>query len=94
MFKATASFSYDRYICGETSSLARALGIDLNNNGGRTNNAVRNYNDSKGLAEVMGGVALLNKGTAYTLDNGNLRTTTNKNLNRINPNNNLPSYLR
>ena len=42
----------------------------------------------------MGGVALLNKGTAYTLDNGNLRTTTNKNLNRINPNNNLPTYLR
>ena len=94
VLKATASFSYDRYICGETSSLARALGLDLNNKGGRTNNAVRNYNDSKGLAEVMGGVALLNKGTAYTLDNGTLRTTTNKNLNRINPNNNLPLYLR
>ena len=91
VLKATASFSYDRYICGETSSLARALGIDLNNKSGRTTNAVRNYNDSKGLSEVMGGVALLNKGTQYTLKDGNLRTGTFK---TINPNNDLPMYLR
>ena len=31
VLKATCSFSFDRYICGESSSLARALGIDLNN---------------------------------------------------------------
>ena len=42
----------------------------------------------------MGGVALLNKDTAYSLDNGTLRTTNNQKLNRINPNNNLPMYLR
>ena len=31
VLKATASFSFDRYICGESNSLARALGLDLNN---------------------------------------------------------------
>ena len=31
VLKATCSFSFDRYVCGESSSLARALGIDMNN---------------------------------------------------------------
>ena len=52
---------------------------------------MRNYNDSKGLSEVMGGVALLNKDTAYTLNNGTLRTGS---LKGINSNNDLPMYLR
>ena len=32
VLKASASFSFDRYICGESSSLARDLGIAYNNN--------------------------------------------------------------
>ena len=63
--KATASFSFDRYICGETSSLARALGIDLNNRSGRTNNGTIQYNSTNTLNEVMDGVALLNRNTYY-----------------------------
>ena len=39
VLKATATFSFDRYICGESSSLARSLGIDLNNNAALTANA-------------------------------------------------------
>ena len=31
ILKASAQFSFDRYVCGESSSLARALGLDLNN---------------------------------------------------------------
>ena len=67
VLKATASFSFDRYICGETSSLARALGIDLNNRlgRGRTNNGTIQYNSENTLNEVMDGVALLNRGTVY-----------------------------
>jgi hypothetical protein len=67
VLKATASFSFDRYICGETSSLARALGIDLNNRlgRGRTNNGTIQYNSANTLNEVMDGVALLNRNTAY-----------------------------
>ena len=65
VLKATASFSFDRYICGETSSLARALGIDLNNRLGRTNNGTIQYNSTNTLNEVMDGVALLNRNTYY-----------------------------
>ena len=35
ILKATAQFSFDRYVCGESSSLARALGISLNNQKGK-----------------------------------------------------------
>ena len=35
VLKASAQFSFDRYVCGESSSLARALGIDLNNQRGK-----------------------------------------------------------
>ena len=31
MLKATCTFSFDRYVAGETSSLARDLGIAFNN---------------------------------------------------------------
>ena len=38
VLKASASFSYDRYICGETDSLARSLGKAFNNVFGRGGN--------------------------------------------------------
>ena len=66
VLKATASFSFDRYVCGESSSLARALGLDMNNRGrGRTNNGTIQYNSANTLNEVMDGVALLNRDTVY-----------------------------
>ena len=67
VLKATASFSFDRYVCGESSSLARALGLDLNNRSGkRTTNGTINYNDANGLNEVMDGIPLLNRGVEYS----------------------------
>ena len=66
VLKATASFSFDRYVCGESSSLARALGLDMNNRGrGRTNNGTIQYNSANTLNEVTDGVALLNRDTVY-----------------------------
>jgi len=71
VLKATCSFSFDRYVCGESSSLARALGIDMNNRSGkRTSNGTINYNNAGGLNEVMDGLALLNKDTQYLFGNG------------------------
>ena len=74
VLKATASFSFDRYICGETSSLARALGLDLNNRLGRTNNGTIQYNSANTLNEVMDGVALLNRNTVYQFNSEGLST--------------------
>ena len=78
VLKATASFSYDRYLCGETNSLARALGIDLNN---RRNSGLRSgpgdnrvYNDGNSLNEIASGLSLLNSNSRYTLINGQTRT--------------------
>ena len=42
ILKATAQFSFDRYVCGESSSLARALGISLNNQKGKDLKATYN----------------------------------------------------
>ena len=39
ILKASAQFSFDRYVCGESSSLARALGLDLNNQRGNDRRA-------------------------------------------------------
>ena len=39
ILKASAQFSFDRYVCGESSSLSRALGIDLNNQRGNDRRA-------------------------------------------------------
>ena len=67
VLKATCSFSFDRYVCGESSSLARALGLDLNNGSRRrTTNGTINYNDANGLNEVMDGIPLLNRGVEYS----------------------------
>ena len=68
MLKATATFSFDRYVCGESSSLARSLGIDLNNNATLTatarNNAYKSGNTE--LNRVMNSsLNLLNEGVAY-----------------------------
>ena len=82
VLKATATFSFDRYICGESSSLARALGLDLNNVGGRSGNARNiNYNDAKALDDIInpnyGGLSLLNQGSQFDIVNG--RTITGSN---------------
>ena len=68
VLKATASFSFDRYVCGETSSLARALGIDLNNQASRNRNASARQTElnNNSLSRIMNDdLALLNYGTAY-----------------------------
>ena len=68
VLKATASFSFDRYICGESNSLARALGLDLNNQPARDRDAsarTTKYNKYS-LSRIMrDDLALLNNGTAY-----------------------------
>ena len=78
VLKATASFSYDRYLCGETSSLARALGIDLNNrrsSGQRSGPGDnRTYNDNNSLNDVASGLSLLNSNTRYSFADGTTRT--------------------
>ena len=68
VLKATATFSFDRYICGETSSLARALGLDLNNQASRNRNASARQTElnNSSLSRVMNdNLAMLNEGTAY-----------------------------
>ena len=75
VLKATPSFSFDRYVCGESSSLARALGLDMNNRGrGRTNNGTIQYNSANTLNEVMDGVALLNRDTVYQFNSQGVST--------------------
>ena len=69
VLKATATFSFDRYICGESSSLARSLGLDLNNNAILTANARDNaykYNSVELNRVLNNGINLLNDGTGYT----------------------------
>ena len=74
VLKATASFSYDRYICGESNSLARALGIDLNNQRGKGDRArIDAQAESIRLNRIMrdGSLQLLNDGVQYKqLPNG------------------------
>ena len=68
ILKATATFSFDRYICGESNSLARALGIDLNNQAARDARATADtaQKNANSLSRIMrDDLALLNEGTAY-----------------------------
>ena len=68
VLKATATFSFDRYICGESSSLARSLGIDLNNQRAKDFRATASTSlqNGKELSRIMReDLALLNNGTAY-----------------------------
>ena len=82
VLKATATFSYDRYICGQSNSLARALGLDFNNTRGRTGNGSDiTYNDANALNEIIGpnsGLSLLNQNKTFekTID-GRTRTSNN-----------------
>ena len=76
VLKATASFSYDRYVCGESSSLARALGIDMNKKRrGPTNDGI-SRNTVGFLNEVQSGLPLLNEDVAYTLSSDFTRVRT------------------
>ena len=84
VLKATASFSYDRYICGESSSLARALGLDLNNKSGSNGSGTGayNYNNDKYLNQIMqsNSLALLNDGTLAQRYGNNINITNNPNM--------------
>ena len=87
VLKATATFSFDRYICGESNSLARALGLDLNNQGRRdaiatADTAQKNANS---LSRIMrDDLALLNVGTAYRDLPFSLRQGDNETVSGIN----------
>ena len=69
VLKATATFSFDRYICGESSSLARSLGIDLNNSSTLTataRNQAYKFNNTELNRVLQNNINLLNDGTGYT----------------------------
>ena len=58
VLKATASFSYDRYVCGESSSLARVLGKLFNDRGNEVYNIAGTdmiINDASKLNKVITG---------------------------------------
>ena len=79
ILKATCSFSFDRYVCGESSSLARALGIDMNKKRrGATNDGI-SRNTTNFLSEVQSGLPLLNEDTAYTISGDFTRVNTYSN---------------
>ena len=84
VLKATANFSYDRYICGESNSLARALGLDLNNQRGKGDRArINAQKESTELNRIMrnGSLQLLNNGVNYRqLDTGALATGSNSTI--------------
>ena len=84
VLKATATFSFDRYVCGESNSLARALGLDLNNKRGRTGNTNIDYNNANSLNDIInpnfGGLSLLNQGTQFANVNGQIFTGTDSTL--------------
>ena len=85
VLKATASFSYDRYICGESSSLARALGLDLNNKSGSgsSGTGAYSYNDDTFLNDIItqNSFALLNDGTLAQRFGNNVNITDRDRLN-------------
>ena len=86
VLKATATFSFDRYICGESNSLARALGLSFNNVEGRAGNGTINYNDANQLNEIigpLGGLNLLNEGTRFDIVNGRTVTGNSESLGYI-----------
>ena len=72
ILKATAQFSFDRYVCGESSSLARALGIDLNDQRGRDQRAslfTARKNDKSLSTAMQASFNVLNKGIDYERGN-------------------------
>ena len=84
VLKATAQFSYDRYVCGESNSLARALGLDLNNQRGKGDRArINAKRESTELNRIMrnGSLQLLNNGVNYRqLDTGVTATGSNSTI--------------
>ena len=74
VLKATAQFSFDRYICGESSSLSRDLGRAFNNISTRINEF--NRKDATGdeyqttLSEVYKSDRLLNSNAPYITASG------------------------
>ena len=71
ILKATAQFSFDRYVCGESSSLARALGISLNNQKGKDLRAQYNQRASNVNAintMMTASKNMLNRGINYDED--------------------------
>tara|TARA_B100000614_G_scaffold262169_1_gene294550 strand:+ start:334 stop:1164 length:831 start_codon:yes stop_codon:yes gene_type:complete len=67
VLKASCQFSYDRYVCGESSSLARALGLTGNKRrAGATEDGIER-NTKNALNDVMSGLPLLNRDVGYTL---------------------------
>ena len=64
VLKVSASFSFDRYVCGESSSLARLLGKAFNNKSDSgflaDNGEGIPYNDANKLSQVMTGIPILN----------------------------------
>ena len=71
ILKATAQFSFDRYVCGESSSLARALGISLNNQKGKDLKATYNQRTANiNAINVMMRASdkMLNRGINYDED--------------------------
>jgi len=77
VLKATATFSYDRYVCGESSSLARSLGKLFNDDSisgfspesGDTLTYYRNNNLSAAFNQKKGGFPLLNSGQSIFTPN-------------------------
>ena len=68
ILKASATFSFDRYICGESNSLARALGLDFNNQPARDARASARQTERNNntLSRIMNDdLALLNENTGY-----------------------------
>ena len=70
VLKATATFSFDRYVCGESNSLARALGLNFNNTRGLAGNGNIDYNNTNQLNQILTGLPLLNQNTQFGFDMG------------------------
>ena len=74
ILKASAQFSFDRYVCGESSSLSRALGIDLNNQRGRDRAAslFTARKNASALSRVTNAsFNILNQGIGFNYKNNN-----------------------
>ena len=86
VLKVSASFSFDRYVCGESSSLARLLGKAFNNKSDSgflaDNGEGIPYNDANKLSQVMTGIPILNSdqfALTKISDFGDTITTTTQN---------------
>ena len=84
ILKATASFSYDRYICGESSSLARDLGRAFNDLRSAINpskDGAVSYGDNDRLNNILR-VSSTSGGTLNS-DVANLRTSITGNVTQV-----------